>query len=42
VDARYKPSYVITQDELIASATQVEKLHDIGGLIYAEAIHQFA
>lgn len=41
VDARYKPSYAITQDELSALAKQVEQLREMGQLICTETINQF-
>jgi predicted nucleotidyltransferase/HEPN domain-containing protein len=41
VDARYKPSYMITHDELSVLANRVEKLREIGQLICTEAINQF-
>jgi len=42
VDARYKPSYTITYDELAILANQVEKLREIGQLICADMIDQFS
>jgi HEPN domain-containing protein/predicted nucleotidyltransferase len=41
VDARYKPSYAITHDELSILANRVEKLREIGQLICTEAMNQF-
>lgn len=41
VDARYKPSYVITHDELLQLSKQVEELRKIGELICHEKIESF-
>ena len=41
VDARYKPSYTITYDELLQLSNQVKKLKELGTLICAEKINSF-
>lgn len=41
VDARYKPSYLITNDELSQLYTQVEELKTTGELICREKINSF-
>lgn len=41
VDARYKPNYVITNDELLRLYNQVEKLKKMGELICHEKINSF-
>lgn len=41
VDARYKPAYLITADELTQLAQQVETLKELGQLICVEKIDQF-
>ncbi len=42
VDARYKPNYLITRDELLQLSKQVEELKKIGELICHEKINSFA
>jgi len=39
VDARYKPSYTITHNELLQLSKQVEELKKIGRLICTEKIN---
>jgi HEPN domain-containing protein len=41
VDARYKPSYVITHEELLQLSRQVEELKKIGELICYEKMNSF-
>jgi hypothetical protein len=41
VDARYKPSYKITQDELTQLIKKVEKLAEIGQSICLQKIASF-
>lgn len=41
VDARYKPSYLITQAELLQLSKQVEELKKVGELICHERINSF-
>ncbi len=41
VDARYKPSYVITHEELLQLSTQVEDLRKTGEIICYEKIENF-
>ena len=41
VDARYKPNYLITKDELSQLYNQVEELKKIGELICQEKINSF-
>jgi uncharacterized protein len=41
VDARYKPSYIITNDELSQLYAQVEELKTTGELICREKINSF-
>lgn len=42
IDARYKPSYLITQDELLQLSKQVEELKKVGELICHEKMNSFA
>jgi HEPN domain-containing protein/predicted nucleotidyltransferase len=41
VDARYKPSYTVTRDELMQLSKQVEELKKIGKLVCEEKINSF-
>lgn len=41
VDARYKPSYVVTHEELIQLSSRVEALKDLGEMICQEKIASF-
>ena len=41
VDARYKPSYIITSDELLSLYKQVDELKTTGELICCEKINSF-
>lgn len=42
VDARYKPSYVVTHEELLQLSRQVEELKKMGELICHEKMNSFA